>query len=78
MTFQHMECCQAEVPTVRCLIQCAKIRYVGVTYNMVKICRGLIIVAAFYPGTMHSDEIRVRSLRIEQCMATSTEGTRRC
>jgi len=74
MTSQHMECCQAGVPTAHYLVQCAKIRYVGVTCNMVEKCRGLIVIAAFYPNIIYSDEIRVRSLRTEQCMGNLNRG----
>ena len=48
------------------LVQYAKIGNVGVTYDMIEKYRGLIVIAAFHPKTMHSDEITVRSLRTEQ------------
>jgi len=63
-----MKCCRVAVPIGRCLVQFAKIRYVGLTYDMAERCHGLIVIAVFYPDTMHLDEIRVPSLRIEQCM----------
>ena len=54
MTSQLMECCQDRVRMVHCHIEFVKIKYMGLTFNMVKKCLGLIAINVFSHKTNFS------------------------